>query len=130
MRVLLTGGAGFIGANVALGLLARHPDWEIVAVDNLRRRGSELNLPRMREAGVAFAHADVRQLDDLLSLGAFDALVECSAEPSALAGVDGNPDYLVKSNLLGAYHCLEFARRHEAYVLFLSTSRVYPIATL
>jgi CDP-paratose 2-epimerase len=96
----------------------------------LSRRGGELNLPRLREAGVAFAHGDVRVLDDLLAIGELDALLECSAEPSALAGVDGSPDYVVQSNLVGAYHCLELARRRGAYVLFLSTSRVYPVAAL
>ncbi|HTU28090.1 MAG TPA: NAD-dependent epimerase/dehydratase family protein [Solirubrobacteraceae bacterium] len=130
MRILITGGAGFIGANVAIGLAGRHRDWEIWALDNLRRRGSELNLARLREIGVTFMHGDVRELDDLLSIGDVDALVECSAEPSALAGFDGSPDYVVKSNLLGAYNCLELARRRRAYVLFLSTSRVYPVGAL
>jgi CDP-paratose 2-epimerase len=130
MRVLVTGGAGFIGANVASGLAARHPDWEIAAFDNLRRRGSELQLPRLREAGVDFTHGDVRLLDDLLAIGAIDALLECSAEPSALAGVDGSSDYVVHTNLLGAYNCLELARRHAAQLVFLSTSRVYPIEPL
>jgi CDP-paratose 2-epimerase len=127
VRVLITGGAGFIGANVALGLADRH---EVTAVDSLRRRGSELNLGRLREAGVAFQHADVRVLDDLLTLGEFDAILECSAEPSALAGLDGTPDYLIQSNLIGAYNCLELARRSQAYMVFLSTSRVYPVAAL
>jgi CDP-paratose 2-epimerase len=130
MRVLVTGGAGFIGASVAIGLAGRHPEWEIAALDNLHRRGAELNLPRLREAGVSFVHGDIRVLDDLLSTGHADALVECSAEPSALAGFDGSPDYVVQSNLLGAYNCLELARRHGAYILFLSTSRVYPVAKL
>ncbi len=130
MRVLVTGGAGFVGANVGLELARRHPGWEIVALDNLHRRGAELNLPRLREAGIAFTHGDIRAFEDLAELGEVDALIECSAEPSALAGVDGSPDYAVKSNLLGAYHCLEHARRHGAYVVFLSTSRVYPIASL
>jgi CDP-paratose 2-epimerase len=130
VRVLVTGGAGFIGANVALGLAARHPDWELTALDNLRRRGAELNLPRLREHGIAFVHGDVRVLDDLLALGEIDAMVECSAEPSVLAGVDGSPDYVIQSNLIGAYHCLELARRRGAYMLFLSTSRVYPVAAL
>jgi CDP-paratose 2-epimerase len=130
MRLLITGGAGFIGANVAIGLAARHPRWEITALDNLSRRGGELNLTRLREAGVLFKHGDVRVLDDLLAIGEFDALIECSAEPSALAGVDGSPDYVFQSNLVGAYHCLELARRRGAYVLFLSTSRVYPVAAL
>jgi CDP-paratose 2-epimerase len=128
--VLVTGGAGFVGANLALELAARHGDWEIVAFDNLRRRGSELNLPRLREAGVGFAHGDVREPDDLLALGPIDALVECSAEPSALAGTDGQTGYAVHSNLLGAYNCLELARREGAQVVFLSTSRVYPFGAL
>lgn len=138
-RVLITGGAGFIGANIALGLATRHPDWEILALDNLRRRGSELNLPRLREAGVSFHHGDVRSLEDLLEvgqggegggIGEIDALVECSAEPSVMAGVDGSPDYVVQANLIGAYNCLELARRTHAQFLFLSTSRVYPMAPL
>jgi CDP-paratose 2-epimerase len=130
VRVLITGGAGFIGANVATGLASRHPEWEISTLDNLRRRGAELNLPRLREAGISFVHGDIRILEDLLAVGEIDAVVECSAEPSALAGLDGSPDYVVRSNLVGAYNCLELARRRGAYFLFLSTSRVYPVAAL
>jgi CDP-paratose 2-epimerase len=128
--VLVTGGAGFIGANVAVGLAGRHADWELLAFDNLRRRGSELNLSRLKRGGVGFAHGDVRELDDLLQLGQIDAIVECSAEPSVMAGVDGSPDYVVQTNLTGAYNCLELARRAQAQVVFLSTSRVYPVARL
>jgi CDP-paratose 2-epimerase len=130
MRIVVTGGAGFVGSNVAVGLATRHPDWSIVAFDNLRRRGSELTLARLKETGVSFVHGDVRHRDDLASTGALDAMVECSAEPSALAGVDGGLDYLVGSNLFGAYSCLEHCRLHDAAVVFLSTSRVYPVATL
>lgn len=132
MRVLVTGGAGFIGSNVAVGLAHKHADWEIMALDNLNRRGSELNLARLRRAGVAFFHGDIRIPSDLARVEArgLDAIIECSAEPSATAGVHGSPDYLVQSNLVGAYHCLELARRTGAYVVFLSTSRVYPVAAL
>jgi CDP-paratose 2-epimerase len=129
-RVLVTGGAGFIGSSLALGLTARHPDWQVCALDNLSRRGSELNLPRLREAGVGFLHGDVRSLEDLLQVGKIDVLLECSAEPSVMAGVDGSPDYVVQTNLIGAYNCLELARRTGAQFLFLSTSRVYPVAPL
>jgi CDP-paratose 2-epimerase len=130
VRVLVTGGAGFIGASVGLALAGRHPDWELIALDNLKRRGAELNLPRLRDAGVAFAHGDVRELDDLVAVGELDAIVECSAEPSVMAGVGGSPRYVVQSNLIGAYHCLELARLRDAQMVFLSTSRVYPVAPL
>ena len=99
-------------------------------LDNLKRRGSELNLARLREHSIAFVHGDVRDRADLEATGAIDVLVECSAEPSVMAGMDGSPDYVVRTNLLGAYHCLEHARRHGAAFVFLSTSRVYPVATL
>ena len=128
--ILITGGAGFIGANVAISLAVQHPDHQVIAFDNLKRRGSELNLPRLREAGVTFIHGDVREAADLSSIDALDALVECSAEPSVLAGTDGRPDYLFGSNLVGAYNCLELARQRKAFMIFLSTSRVYPIAAL
>ena len=129
-RVLITGGSGFVGANLSIGLADRHPDWVITALDNLKRRGSELNLQRLRSAGVRFVHGDVRSQADLLALEPVDAIVECSAEPSALAGVDGGPDYLLQSNLVGAYHCLELARRDDAQMVFISTSRVYPYDAL
>jgi CDP-paratose 2-epimerase len=130
VRILVTGGAGFVGGNLAIALTQRQADWEVTAFDNLKRRGSELNLSRLREAGIPFVHGDVRVASDLLDLGPFEAIVECSAEPSALAGLDGGGDYVVHTNLLGAHHCLELARRDGAYLVFLSTSRVYPVAAL
>jgi CDP-paratose 2-epimerase len=127
-RLLITGGAGFVGSNLAVSLADRHPDWEILALDNLHRRGSELNLPRLEEAGVEFVRGDVREPDDLGALPPLDALIECSAEPSVMSGFDGDTGYLVHTNLTGAYNCLELARRDSAFVVFLSTSRVYPVA--
>jgi CDP-paratose 2-epimerase len=127
MRLLITGGAGFVGGNLCVALAERHPEWEVVALDNLMRRGSELNLPRLAEAGVEFVHGDVREPTDLTAVGDFDAMVECSAEPSVLAGF-ADPSYSVQTNLIGAFNCLEAARRQEAYFVFLSTSRVYPVA--
>jgi CDP-paratose 2-epimerase len=125
MRILVTGGCGFVGASISLALASRNPDWELIAFDNLRRRGSELNLPRLRQAGVEFIHGDIREPGDLLGVSRIDAVVECSAEPAVLAGFE-SPDYVVSTNLLGAYHCLELARRERAFFVFLSTSRVYP----
>lgn len=119
-----------MGSNVAVTLAERHPEWQVVAFDNLRRRGSELNLPRIKDAGGRFVHGDVRELTDFEDVGEINALIECSAEPSVLAGLDGGLDYLVRTNLIGAFNCLEIARRYEAQFLFLSTSRVYPVGGL
>jgi CDP-paratose 2-epimerase len=98
-------------------------------MDNLYRRGSELNLPRLKKAGAQYHRGDVREPNQFPS-GSFDFLIECSAEPSVLAGQAGSPDYLFQTNLVGAYHCLEKARAWNSGFLFLSTSRVYPVARL
>jgi len=129
MKVLITGGAGFVGSNLALAAKANFPEVEIVCMDNLYRRGSELNVPRLEKAGVKFHRGDVRE-PGTFPPGPFDFLIECSAEPSVLAGQDGSPDYLFQTNLVGAYHCLEKARQWRSKFIFLSTSRVYPIARL
>ncbi len=126
-RLLITGGAGFVGSNLAVSLASGHPNWEILALDNLYRRGSELNLPRLEASGVEFVRGDVREPEDLGRLPRVSALIECSAEPSVMSGVDGDTGYLVHTNLTGAYNCLELARRDGAFVVFLSTSRVYPV---
>ena len=129
--ILITGGAGFAGANLAIALKKNLPAVAVTALDNLHRKGSELNLPRLREAGVTFVRGDVRSLDDLLSVRpAPDLIIEASAEPSAQAGYGGSPEYLVNTNLVGCFHCLELARRVKADFIFLSTSRVYPYGLL
>jgi CDP-paratose 2-epimerase len=127
-RLLITGGAGFVGSNLAVSLAARHPEWEVIALDNLYRKGSELNLPRLEQAGVEIVRGDVREPGDLAALPPLTALIECSAEPSVMSGVNGDTSYLLHTNLTGAYNCLELARRDGAFFVFLSTSRVYPVA--
>jgi CDP-paratose 2-epimerase len=130
MRIMVTGGAGFVGSTLALALKRDSADAEVVAFDNLKRRGSELALQRLAEGGVAFRHGDVRNREDLADAGPLDLLIECSAEPSVQAGLSGGEQYLINTNLLGTVNCLDHARRYGAAMVFLSTSRVYPIAPL
>jgi len=125
-NILITGGAGFVGSNLALKLKKDYPNIHIVCLDNLKRRGSELSLKRLKNAGVEFVHGDIRNREDLVT-ESMDLLIECSAEPSVMAGIGSSPDYLMNTNLVGTLNCLEFAREHNAASLFLSTSRVYPI---
>jgi CDP-paratose 2-epimerase len=130
MQILVTGGAGFVGSNLAIEFKKNKNDVEVKALDNLKRRGSELNIPRLKENGVEFIHGDIRNREDFEAAGKADVIIECSAEPSVMAGIDSSPDYLLNTNLLGTINCLEYARKCGADIIFLSTSRVYPLKTI
>jgi CDP-paratose 2-epimerase len=131
VSVLITGGAGFVGASLARRLKERYPNRRVVAVDNLKRRGSELNLSDFKRRGIEFIHGDIRNPDDLAAVeGCFDRLIEASAEASVLAGLNSDPSYLLHTNLTGTLNCLQFARARCDAVIFLSSSRVYSIPAL
>jgi CDP-paratose 2-epimerase len=127
--ILITGGAGFVGSSLALHLKRHFPPTRVACMDNLYRRGSELNLPRLAAAEVEFIKGDIRRAGEFPA-GPFEFVIECSAEPSVLAGYEGSPDYLMETNLMGTYRCLEQARQWRSKTIFLSTSRVYPMAVL
>jgi len=129
-RILITGGAGFVGSSLALLWKRNRPDDEVVALDNLRRSGSEFARRRLSDGGVDFVHGDVRNPEDFEAVKSSQLVIDCAAEPSVRAGYEADSAFLVQNNLLGTVNCLEFCRRHGAGLVFLSTSRVYPIAGL
>lgn len=129
-KIVITGGAGFVGSALAISLKKDYPAYEIYCLDNLKRKGSELNVARLGAAGIHFVHGDIRNKEDFDVLPTADAIIEASAEPSVLAGLNGSPDYLMNTNLFGTVNCLNYATRCKADFIFLSTSRIYPIKTI
>lgn len=127
MKILVTGGAGFVGSNLALRFKQDNPGAKITALDNLSRKGSALNIPRLIKAGIKFIRGDIRKSADLNSAGAFNLMLECSADPSVLAAYLKGPGHVIDNNLIGTVNCLEAVRKQKADIVFLSTSRVYPI---
>ena len=78
--IIITGGAGFVGSNLAYKIKNKYPKTSLVVLDNLKRRGSELNISRLEKIGVIFLHGDIRNKEDLNSLLPYDLMIECSAE--------------------------------------------------
>jgi CDP-paratose 2-epimerase len=132
MRILITGICGFVGSQLALGLLARLPGISIVGIDSLIRRGSELHRQTLIDAGIKIIHGDIRCASDLESLGPADWVIDAAANPSVLAGVDGRTSsrQLVEHNLAGTVNLLEYCKLHRAGLVILSTSRVYSVNAL
>ncbi len=129
-HIVIIGGAGFVGSILAILFRKARPELGVTVLDSLNRRGGELNLPRLRAAGVEFLHGDIRCPHDFDNIERFDVLIDCSAEPSVQAGLSGSPRSILETNLIGTINCLEAARSHGAAFLFLSTSRIYPIGPL
>lgn len=129
-NVLITGGCGFIGSNLAVSLAADGDS--VVCFDNLSRRGSEILLRRILEHGCEFVHGDIRNREDFNKVKQeCEVMIECSAEPSVLMGSQGSEAmFMVENNLFGAANCFEYCRTHNMSVIFLSTSRVYPYDVL
>lgn len=121
MVIVIFGGLGFVGSSIARVLAKEH---EVTVVDNLSRRGAERNLSGF--SGVSFIHADIRNFEDFWCLPVnADLVVDCSAEPSANAGMSGDHRKIIAINYLGTLNILEYCRTISSKLIFLSTSRVY-----
>jgi CDP-paratose 2-epimerase len=132
MRLLITGVCGFVGSTLAEALLERRDGLEVTGIDSLQRPGSEINRGRLASLGVRVIHGDIRAASDLESLPAADWVIDAAANPSVLAGVQGNGSsrQLFEHNLASLVNVLEYSKRHGAGLILLSSSRVYSIPAL
>ena len=131
MRILISGACGFVGSTLAR-VLAQSGGHQIHGFDNFIRPGSETNRAELKRLGIKLFHGDLRAASDLETLPACEWVIDAAANPSVLAGIDGQTSsrQLVEHNLGGTVNMLEYCRRHRAGLILLSTSRVYGIAAL
>jgi len=124
MRLLVTGGAGFIGTNFVLRTAVTRPDWQLTVLDALTYAGSRENLASVGDR-VRFVRGDVADAAVVEPLVAdADAVVHFAAEShndNALA----NPWPFVHTNVVGTYTLLEAVRRHGTRLHHVSTDEVY-----
>jgi CDP-paratose 2-epimerase len=127
-RILITGGAGFVGCNAARYFGARN--WNVTVLDNLSRHGTDLNLRWLRDGTTFdFEQVDVRDrpaMDRVLTANRFDAVIHLAAQVAVTTSVaDPGTDFAV--NAVGTFNVLDSVRQHcpEAVFIFASTNKVY-----
>lgn len=128
MKILITGGCGFIGRNSAEKMLRL--GHKVTVLDNLSRPGSETNLTALRSLpAFDFEHADVRDKErfgQIVMRGGFDVILHLAAQVAVTTSIsDPRADYDI--NALGTFNVLEAVRLHspETVVLNASTNKVY-----
>jgi len=128
-RMLIIGGAGFIGSNAALYFSNR--GWQVSIMDNLSRPGTERNLQSlMQEARVEFCRGDIRRREEVnevfKKIGAIDAVLHLAAQVAVSTSViDPVNDF--ETNARGTLNVLETVRElaPESSLIYASTNKVY-----
>lgn len=124
MRMLVTGGAGFIGANFVHRTVQNYPRYEVCVLDALTYAGNQNSLAPVAEV-VRFVHGDIcdAELVDRL-VSETDVVVHFAAE-SHVDNSLHDPEPFIRTNILGTYTILEAVRRHEKRLHHISTDEVF-----
>lgn len=124
MRVLVTGGAGFIGANFVHRVVQTRPDWRVTVIDALTYAANPASLADV-ESRIRFVEGSVADEDLVEKLVAdSDAVVHFAAESHNDNSLS-NPWPFVESNIVGTYRLLEAIRHHGKRLHHISTDEVY-----
>ena len=127
MKILITGGCGFIGSNLSIFL--KKKKFNIFSLDNLFRKGSELNEKRLHENKIKNFKIDICNKNQINRLPKFDLIIDCCAEPSVSASIN-ELDRVINTNLIGTFNILKKCTTDKTKIIFLSSSRVYSLDNL
>lgn len=128
MKLLITGGCGFLGSNLAAHALERGD--ELIVFDNLSRLGATANLAWLQAQGhFTFVHGDIRNtndVDNVVRNNVPDAIFHLAGQVAMTTSIQ-NPRMDFEINVLGTYNLLEAVRLHtpETAVVYSSTNKVY-----
>jgi CDP-paratose 2-epimerase len=126
MKVLITGGCGFIGSNLAIFL--KKKKFKVLSIDNLFRRGSNVNENILKTNKIKNIRVDIKNINKI-KLGKFDIIIDCCAEPSVEIS-KRDLDRVLDTNFIGTYNLLKKCIKDKSSLIFFSSSRVYSIESI
>jgi len=129
MKILITGGSGFVGSNLAIYLKEKKNGIKVDSIDNLSRKGSELNLKRLKQNKIKNFKIDISNNNKIKNLPRYDLIIDCCAEASVEASKK-EIDRVINTNLIGTFNILKKCAKDRSNIIFLSSSRVYSIKKL
>ena len=126
MKILVCGGAGFIGSAFIRNYFRNHPNDEIINLDSLTIGSNLQNLKDVEEnSNYQFIKGDIRNLETVEKLTRdVDTLVNFAAESHVDRSIS-NPKLFIETNILGTYSILESAKKHDKLFIHVSTDEVY-----
>ncbi len=126
-KILVTGGCGFVGSNLCLYL--KNKGFNVWSLDNLSRKGSRYNLDLLRDAKIKNFSYDIFNFKKINTLPKFNLIIDCCAE-AAIEVSKKELNRVINTNLNGTIHILQKAKKDNSKIIYLSSSRVYPINNL
>jgi len=123
MKILVTGGCGFVGANICLDLKRKH---SVYSLDNLSRKSSIINFKKLKENKIKNYKFDIFDSKKFSKLPKFDLIIDCCAE-AAVEVSRKDIDKVFNTNLVGTFNLLKKSKKDKSKIIFISSSRVNSI---
>jgi dTDP-glucose 4,6-dehydratase len=128
MKILVTGGAGFMGSNFIKHILKKHPDWQVVNLDKLTYAGNLENLKEIeKNGGYSFVKGDIANASDIKkAIGeGVDKIINYAAETHVDRSIL-DPEAFIRTDVFGTYNLLETVREYNvAQYIQISTDEVF-----
>ena len=125
MKILVTGGCGFVGTNLSLYLNSK--GFDVHSLDNLSRKGSKYNLTLLKKRKIKNFKINVESFKVIEKLPKYDLIIDCCAE-AAVEISKKDIDKVFNTNLLGTFNIMKKIKKDRSKLIYLSTSRVFPIS--
>ena len=127
MKILVTGGCGFVGSNISLFL--KEKGYLVNSLDNLSRKGSTYNLKLLKQNKIKNYKFNIENNKFFKKLPKYNLIIDCCAE-AAIEVSKNKIDKVINTNLIGTINILKKAKKDNSKIIYLSSSRVYPIKLL